>query len=122
MFAGRDMAGRELRISGHPEADRIVLSIWQTGRCVATVRLARADVPEVIRALTEGLVAVPSEPRSEPGSVAGPTPDARTGATVHELRPGGSPAEPRAAPTVAAQVGDLAENLTTRLTTWLRRR
>src|SRR3954470_21662168 len=73
---GRDVPGRELRISGHPESDRVVLSIWQDGRCQATVRLARADVPEVIRAMAAGLVPVPPPDLPE-----------RTG-TIHQLRPG----------------------------------
>src|SRR5687768_6740146 len=81
---GRDVAGRELRISGHPESDRVVLSIWQDGRCQATVRLARADVPEVTRALVAGLVPLPT-----PDPPAG-APPARTG-TVHQFRPGPDP-------------------------------
>jgi hypothetical protein len=60
VIAGQDVAGRELRISGHPESDRLVLSIWQSSRCLATVRLARADVPEVTRALVTGLVPIPA--------------------------------------------------------------
>jgi hypothetical protein len=85
-IAGRDVAGRELRISGHPESDRLVLSIWQSGRCLATVRLARADVPEVTRALVASLVPAAAEPEPEPpwGS-----PDRSAGrfspATVHDL-------------------------------------
>jgi len=79
---GRDVAGRELRISGHPESDRVVLSIWQDGRCQATVRLARSDVPEVTRALVAGLVPVPSPFLDE-------DPD-RTG-TVHRLHPDTGP-------------------------------
>jgi hypothetical protein len=78
VVAGRDVAGRELRISGHPEADRVVLSIWQSGHCLATVRLARADVPEVTRALVSGLVPLPESQRPGPTVPAG---------TVHELRP-----------------------------------
>jgi hypothetical protein len=81
VIAGQDVAGRELRISGHPDSDRLVLSIWQSGRCLATVRLARADVPEVTRALVAGLVPLPSEPSSGPD-----LPDAEPG-TVHQLRP-----------------------------------
>jgi hypothetical protein len=76
------VAGRELRISGHPESDRVVLSIWQDGRCQATVRLARSDVPEVTRALVAGLVPVPSPFLDED--------PARTG-TVHRLHPDTSP-------------------------------
>src|SRR3954471_12949972 len=71
---GRDVVGRELRISGHPESDRVVLSIWQDGRCQATVRLARADIPGVTRALVSGLVPVPQQ-----------RPD--SGSSVHPLRP-----------------------------------
>lgn len=79
---GRDVAGRELRISGHPESDRVVLSIWQDGRCQATVRLARADVPEVTRALVAGLVPVPaSSAQSTSDDFARPT------GTVHRLHP-----------------------------------
>jgi hypothetical protein len=77
VVAGRDVAGRELRISGHPESDRVVLSIWQSGHCLATVRLARADVPEVTRALVSGLVPVPEQRSGLSGQ-----------ATVHELRTG----------------------------------
>jgi len=77
VFSGQDAAGRELRISGHPESDRLVLSIWQSGHCLATVRLARADVPEVTRALVAALVPAPG-----PVSVPGPA------GTVHELHPG----------------------------------
>src|SRR5690349_10266589 len=73
VVTGRDVAGRELRISGHPESDRVVLSIWQDGRCQATVRLARADVPEVTRALVATLVAE--------------MPPERPPAPVHPLRP-----------------------------------
>jgi hypothetical protein len=75
---GRDVAGRELRISGHPESDRVVLSIWQDGRCQATVRLARADVPEVTRALVAGLVPTPQRLPEGRGDATG---------TVHQLRP-----------------------------------
>jgi hypothetical protein len=31
IVVGRDTAGRVLRVSGHPESDRVVLSIWQGG-------------------------------------------------------------------------------------------
>lgn len=56
VLVGRDVAGRALRVSSHPEAGRVVLSIWQGSGCVATVRLAESDVPELVRALTAGLV------------------------------------------------------------------
>jgi hypothetical protein len=98
---GQDVPGRELRISGHPEADRVVLSIWQDGRCQATVRLARADVPEVTRALVAGLVPVPAPELPE-----------RTG-TIHQLRPGSLPAAPTTP--LRQATTQLATAVTTRL-------
>jgi hypothetical protein len=54
---GRDVAGRMLRISGHPSSGRVVLSIWQDTVCKATVRLAPEDVPHVVEMLTRAAVA-----------------------------------------------------------------
>lgn len=59
VLVGRDVAGRALRVSAHPEHGRVVLSVWQGPQCLATVRLAEADVPELVRALAETLVAEP---------------------------------------------------------------
>ncbi|HKG50189.1 MAG TPA: hypothetical protein VKB14_07100 [Actinomycetales bacterium] len=60
VLVGRDVAGRTLRVSAHPQAGRVVLSIWQDTTCLATVRLAEADVPDLVRALTAVLVHPPS--------------------------------------------------------------
>ena len=57
VVVGRDRAGRVLRVSGHPEFGRVVLSIWQGSSCLATVRLAPADVPDLVRMLTAAAVA-----------------------------------------------------------------
>ena len=54
---GLDTPGRALRVSSHPELGLIVLSIWQDERCVATVRVAEADVPDLVRALADALLA-----------------------------------------------------------------
>jgi len=59
VIIGRDTAGRVLRISSHPEVDRVVLSVWQGARCVATVRLAPEDVPALVRALQATLTEQP---------------------------------------------------------------
>ena len=59
VLAGRDRVGRFLRVSSHPTAGRVVLSIWQDSTCVATVRLAEDDVPDLVAALTAGLVRPP---------------------------------------------------------------
>jgi hypothetical protein len=56
VLLGRDVAGRALRVSSHPEAGRVVLSIWQDTTCVATVRLTQDDVPELVRALSAALL------------------------------------------------------------------
>jgi hypothetical protein len=69
VLAGRDRVGRSLRVSAHPTAGRVVLSIWQDATCVATVRLAEDDVPDLVAALTAGLVrpAVADERNAEAG-------------------------------------------------------
>lgn len=51
-----DRAGRALRVTTHPEADRVVLSTWQDATCVSTVRLDRADVVELLTALGAALL------------------------------------------------------------------
>lgn len=56
-MVGRDRAGRHLRVSSHPDAGRVVLSIWQDDICRATLRLAEEDVPELVRLLTGSLAA-----------------------------------------------------------------
>ena len=57
---GRDAAGRRLRVSSHPDAGRVVLSIWQDDICRATLRLAEEDVPELVKMLSSSLVQSPS--------------------------------------------------------------
>lgn len=57
VIVGRDVAGRTLRISGHPESGRVVLSIWQDTVCRATLRLATEDVPEFVAMLTRTAIA-----------------------------------------------------------------
>jgi hypothetical protein len=53
VIVGRDATGRVLRISAHPGNDRLVLSIWQEGACLATLRLAGDDVTNLVDVLTE---------------------------------------------------------------------
>jgi hypothetical protein len=64
---GRDRAGRVLRVSSHPEFDRVVLSIWQEGQCLATLRLAPSDVPDLVRVLVDAAVQQPGARASEAG-------------------------------------------------------
>lgn len=63
---GRDKSGRRLRVSSHPDAGRVVLSIWQDDVCRATLRLAEQDVPELVRMLSSTLVQAHAE-ESEAG-------------------------------------------------------
>jgi hypothetical protein len=67
VVVGRDRAGRVLRISSHPEFDRVVLSIWQEGQCLATLRLAPADMPDLVRVLVNAAVQQPGATASEAG-------------------------------------------------------
>ena len=69
IVVARDVSGRVLRITGHPESDRVVLSIWQGPGCIATLRLAPEDVPEVSAALIRAAVPPPDwveRPSREP--------------------------------------------------------
>jgi hypothetical protein len=48
-------SGRALRVSWHPEADLVVLSLWTGGTCTGSFRLPAEDVPDLVDALREGL-------------------------------------------------------------------
>ena len=48
LIADEGRAGRYLRVASHPDADRVVLSIWQRDECLATVRLDRQSVSDLI--------------------------------------------------------------------------
>jgi hypothetical protein len=47
--------GRSLRVSWHPEADVVVLSLWRSETCAGTFRLSIDEVPELIDVLRGGL-------------------------------------------------------------------
>ena len=57
-LSGRDRSGRTLRIARHAGTERVVLSVWQDGTCLATVRLAPADVADLVSELTRTLLPV----------------------------------------------------------------
>lgn len=77
---GRDVDARMLRVSFHPEADRVVLSIWDHDVCVATLRLAPENVPELVHGLTASLVA--PQPIGRGSTVAIPIPCPATAASA----------------------------------------
>ena len=64
ILAGRDRAGRTLRIARHAGTRRVVLSVWQDTTCVATVRLAPEDVATLLAELAR-LLPSPVEPPAE---------------------------------------------------------
>lgn len=80
VVVGRDAVGRVLRVSHHPRHGRVVLSIWQGSECLATLRLAPEDLPELVGVLTAaagGQVAAataPEDPAAAPDDPAVPMP------------------------------------------------
>lgn len=72
VLPGRDSDARMLRVSYHPEVARVVLSIWDHDVCVATLRLAPEDVPELVHGLTASLVPPEAVPPSGSTTVAIP--------------------------------------------------
>jgi hypothetical protein len=60
--------GRGARISTHPEAGVLVLSVWKADVCVATVRLLPDEAATLTAGLAEGLaeLAAPGGSRARP--------------------------------------------------------
>jgi hypothetical protein len=48
--------GHYLRVSGHPEAGLVVLSVWRDNECVVTHELPAGDVPELIALLAKAVL------------------------------------------------------------------
>lgn len=71
---------RALRLSWHPDAQVMVLSIWNRGVCSGTFRLPAGDVPAFVEALSQGLP--PVEPRGRRHAAAD---DAGPGPTTQAL-------------------------------------
>lgn len=47
--------GRAMRVSWHQDGELAVLSIWRAGQCVATCRLGRDEVLDLVDSLVRGL-------------------------------------------------------------------
>lgn len=47
--------GRAVRVSAHPDAHLLTLSLWKDERCVASVQLPPADVAGLVSGLSECL-------------------------------------------------------------------
>ena len=61
MFVNQRGTERALRVSWHPEAGLVVLSLWREYRCVGTFRLAAEEVPALVNALVTGLAKAVSD-------------------------------------------------------------
>lgn len=55
MFADPRGGDRWMRVTWHHEADVVVLSLWRSASCIATMRVERDDVPALIASLVGGL-------------------------------------------------------------------
>lgn len=55
MFLDARGDGRAMRLSWHPEADVVVISLWRATTCAGTFRMPQADVAAFIDALVDGL-------------------------------------------------------------------
>ncbi|WP_146779040.1 DUF1631 domain-containing protein [Actinomadura craniellae] len=76
-----DVRGEErvLRLGWHPDAQVMVISIWNGGECSGTFRLSAQDVPAFVEALSQGLPAAP--PRGGRHAAGGPPPAPPAGPT-----------------------------------------
>jgi len=59
-----DARGRSLKASWHREAGLVVISLWESDRCIGTFRLPVADAPELM-VLLAGAVKAWAEGPSE---------------------------------------------------------
>jgi hypothetical protein len=55
VFLDQRGGGRSLRVSWHPDADLVVLSLWREGTCAGSFRLPITEVPDLIDVLRGGL-------------------------------------------------------------------
>ncbi|MGH3448585.1 MAG: hypothetical protein ACRDQA_06235 [Nocardioidaceae bacterium] len=70
--------GRAMRLTWHHEAEMVVLSLWRSGTCAGTFRLAKDDIDTFIDTLVDGLRDAsgvhlpPAETRAQPPSQRAP--------------------------------------------------
>lgn len=68
----RDRSARALRVTTHPDAALVVLSVWDGDVCTTTLRLDPEDAADLVRALTDAAVAAaPRRPLSPHGPTTG---------------------------------------------------
>jgi hypothetical protein len=57
-----DSRGRSLKATWHAEAELVVLSLWESDRCVGTFQLPVADAPQLMVLLAEAVKAWAAQP------------------------------------------------------------
>jgi hypothetical protein len=55
---------RALRVTWHPEADVVVLSLWRDNVCAGSFRVPASEVPGLIASLASGLSALTSSAKA----------------------------------------------------------
>ena len=60
--------GRALRVSWHPEAGVVVLSVWRGPVCAATVQVEASEVPHLVDVLVRGLAVEAVAGREHPAA------------------------------------------------------
>ena len=58
-----DSRGRSLKATWHAEAELVVLSLWESDRCVGTFQLPVADAPQLMVLLAEAVRAWAAQPQ-----------------------------------------------------------
>ena len=54
VFADSRGSDRALRVNWHPEGAVVVLSLWRGTECTGSFRLPVTDLPDFLRAITDG--------------------------------------------------------------------
>jgi len=95
--------GRAMRLSWHPEADIVVLSLWREETCAGTFRMPHEDVAAFVDALIDGLrdapgVHLPPPVSAEPEPQPEPQLDDSTGAASGPAALGATQAMPAPEP------------------------
>ena len=54
IFADARGEDRAMRVNWHPDEGVVVLSLWRGPACTGTFRIPAADLPALLRALTDG--------------------------------------------------------------------
>lgn len=104
MFLDARGAGRAMRLSWHPDADIVVLSLWRESTCAGTFRMPQSEVGAFIDALVDGLRDAPGV-HLPPQSASQSAPEAPAETGVESSQPAfadwafGGPERSGAAPT-----------------------